>query len=124
MQILMALNIYGSEESLMFTDKVFRNMFITAVETSSDIAVEKGSFPSYDERVWDSEIIKNHFTEQVIKKKGLRNCSLLSIAPTGSISSMMGRSGGIEPEFAISYTRRTDNLDESYKIYKNSRRLF
>ena len=55
----MALNIvYGSEESLMFTDKVFRNMFITAVETSSDIAVEKGSFPSYDERVWDSEIIK------------------------------------------------------------------
>ena len=119
--MLMALNIvYGSEESLMFTDKVFRNMFITAVETSSDIAVEKGSFPSYDERVWDSEIIKNHFTEQVIdelKKKGLRNCSLLSIAPTGSISSMMGRSGGIEPEFAISYTRRTDNLDESYKIY-------
>ena len=45
-----------------------------------------------------------------------RNCTLLSIAPTGSIGTMMGLSGGIEPEFALSYTRRTDNLKDSYKI--------
>ena len=51
---------------------------------------------------------------------GLRNSQLLTIAPTGSLSTMIGISGGIEPIFAISYMRRTTSLsdhDDYYKVY-------
>ena len=122
---LMKMNIkYGSQEALNFTDELFSMMFRLAVKASSDLAAEKGSFPAYSDKVWESKIIKSHFSQQEIdylKTQGLRNCSLLSIAPTGSLSTLLGESGGVEPEFAISYTRRTvgltDNEDHYYKIY-------
>lgn len=111
---------YGSKESKEFLDDLFNFMFRTAVIEDSILAVHKGVFPKYSEKVWESTIIKNHFTEreiETLKTRGLRNCSLLSIAPTGSLATMLGRSGGAEPEFAITYTRKTDNLKDEYKIY-------
>lgn len=51
---------------------------------------------------------------------GLRNSQLLTIAPTGTLSTMIGVSGGIEPIFANSYTRKTESLhgkDVYYKVY-------
>lgn len=78
---------YGSPEANEFTDGLFFKMFREAVKASNKLAKEKGAFPRYKDCVWDSEIIKNHFTEKEIgamKKYGLRNCSLLSIAPNGS----------------------------------------
>ena len=66
------------------------------------------------DEVWEDEIEK-------LKVHGLRNCSLLSIAPTGSLSTVLGRSGGVEPEYAIKYTRRTvgatDGQDTYYDVY-------
>ena len=63
-----------------------------------------------------------------MKKYGLRNCSLLSIAPTGTIATMLNESGGCEPEFAISYTRRTvgltDNQDHYYTVYCKAAREY
>ena len=122
---LMKMNIkYGSQEALNFTDELFNIMFRTAVEASSNLAKEKGNFPGYTDKVWESKIIKNHFSQieiDKLKEQGLRNCSLLSIAPNGSISTLLGESGGVEPEFSISYTRRTvgmtNNEDHYYKIY-------
>ena len=111
---------YGSKESKEFLDKLFNFMFREAVIWDVKLAKKLGVFPKYSEAVWDSEIIINHFSKEEIdnlKEYGLRNCSLLSIAPTGTIATMLGCSGGAEPEFAISYTRKTDNLKESYKIY-------
>ena len=111
---------YGSEESKKFLDELFHNMFRCAVMTDVDLALERGTFPKYSDKVWESTIMKNHFKDyeiEAFKKIGLRNCSLLSIAPTGSLATMLGRSGGAEPEFAISYTRKTDNLKDEYKIY-------
>lgn len=77
---------YGSDDAKRFTEELFSTMFKEAVEASSVLAEDLGSFPKYKECVWDSEIIRNHFDDEeilVLKENGLRNCSLLSIAPTG-----------------------------------------
>lgn len=58
--------------------------------------------------------------KELVAKYGLRNSQLLTIAPTGTLSTMLGISGGIEPIFANSYTRKTESLhghDEYYKVY-------
>ena len=115
---------YGSVEAIEFTDGLFYRMFREAVKTSNELAKELGAFPKYNVNLWESKIINNHFTNSEIEKMkpyGLRNCSLLSIAPTGTLSSLLNESGGCEPEFAISYTRRTvgltDNQDHYYTVY-------
>ncbi|MFW5795429.1 MAG: ribonucleoside-diphosphate reductase, adenosylcobalamin-dependent, partial [Bacillota bacterium] len=53
--------------------------------------------------------------DELIKKYGLRNSRLLSIAPTGSISNIFGVSGGVEPFFQINYTRRIISMFEEEK---------
>lgn len=55
-----------------------------------------------------------------MSKYGLRNSQLLTIAPTGTLSTMLGISGGIEPVFSYSYTRKTESLygeDKYYTVY-------
>lgn len=115
---------YGNKEALKFTDDVFGLMFRAAVIESNNLSKELGCFPRYKECVWDSDIIKNHFRQDEIdqmKEYGLRNCSLLSIAPNGSIATLVGESGGCEPEFAMKFTRRTvgmtDGQDTYYDVY-------
>lgn len=115
--------IYGSIKSKRVMEDIMSCMFRTAVLKSSDLAVQKGAFPLYDECVLDSEIITSHFDEheiENIKHYGLRNCSLLSIAPSGSIGTMLNISTGCEPNFRFSYTRKTESLkgqDEYYEVY-------
>ena len=78
---------YGSEESIDFIRSIMKPIFRQAVYSSVNLAKERGNFPGYSSKVWDSSIIKNAFTEDEIKElkeiDKLRNCSLLSIAPTG-----------------------------------------
>lgn len=124
--MLCKLNMkYGSKESKSFIDYLFGFMFRRAIIASSALAKEKGMFPCYSPDVLKSNIIKKHFTEDDIKileidKYGLRNCSLLSIAPTGSIGTMLNISTGCEPAFQISYKRKTESLngkDTYYNVY-------
>lgn len=85
--MLMKLGItYGSQQAKDFSNKLFHVMFREAVCASSRLAKEKGNFPRYSNAIWDSTIIKQHFAQYEIKQlqeQGLRNCSVLSIAPTG-----------------------------------------
>lgn len=85
--MLMKMGIkYGSQEAAKLTDAIFYNMFRKAIFASNLLAEEKGVFPGYSDKVWESNIIKNHFSGEeieVLKENGLRNCSVLSIAPTG-----------------------------------------
>ena len=115
---------YGSEEAIEFTDVLFSRMLNAALYESALLAKRKGAFPKCKkEEILKSQIIVNHAVESVkeaIEKYGLRNCSLISIAPTGSIATMLGVSGGCEPEFALSYTRKTENLNESYDVFCKS----
>lgn len=123
---------YGSQESKDFINMLFGYMFRRAVIASSKLAKEKGAFPKYDSNVLKSTIIKRHFTDEElhkleIDKYGLRNCSLLSIAPNGSIGSMLNISTGCEPIFQISYKRKTESLngkDSYYDVYTKTAKQY
>ena len=117
---------YGSHESIKFIDSLMDLMFRSAVIESSILAKEKGAFPAYNKDLLKSKILKEHFTDNEIisleiDKYGLRNCSLLSIAPTGSLGTMLNVSTGCEPLFALYYNRKTESLngntEKTYKVY-------
>lgn len=84
---------------------------------------KKSPYEKYDLRVMNTPYFKAHadtLTYKHVETYGLRNSQLLTIAPTGTLSTMLGISGGIEPIFANSYTRKTESLhghDEYYKVY-------
>lgn len=121
--MLCKLNItYGSQDSKCFIDSLMGFMFRRAVIASSRLAKEKGAFPKYSSKLLEAKIFKKHFSDDDIKlleidKYGLRNCSLLSIAPTGSIGTMLNISTGCEPAFQISYRRKTESLNNGQEVY-------
>lgn len=117
---------YGSKKSIEAMDDIMNTMFKSAVIASVNLAKDKGAFPKYNSKLLESTIITNHFTSKELDvigatTYGLRNCSLLSIAPTGSLGTMLNISTGCEPIFAMSYTRKTESLnnnqDKYYKVY-------
>lgn len=114
---------YGSKESIDLCDDIGFTMAGEAILTSSSLAKDNGAFEKYKECVLKSPyFIRNTYkiAEQYIKTYGLRNSQLLTIAPTGTLSTMIGVSGGIEPIFANYYTRMTKSLhgeDVEYKVY-------
>lgn len=105
---------YGSEESLVICDDIGWNLANEALSTSMTIAKNKGEYPMFSDKVWESEFYKNH----IGISEPLRNSQLLTIAPTGTLSTMLGISGGVEPIFANYYTRRTESLHGEEKEYK------
>lgn len=115
---------YGSQESLDLCDAIGYAMADEALKASALLAKEYGAYPNYHEHevlqsAWLSKNASDE-TLRLIKKYGLRNSQLLTCAPTGTISSMLGISGGMEPIFANYYIRKTESLhghDEYYKVY-------
>ena len=115
---------YGSPESLEFCDKVSKTIVDNALRASALLAKEQGSFPKYKkDKVLASPFLKDNASDEtieLIEKYGLRNSQLLTIAPTGSIGTMLRTSTGIEPNFAFFYTRKTESLhgeDVFYKVF-------
>lgn len=118
---------YGTKESLEAVDEIMNLMFKAAFSASITLAKEKGSFPvCVPNNISKAKIVQEHFTESELEslmfyEYGIRNCSLLSIAPSGSIGTMLNISTGCEPAFALSYTRKTESLngnkDKYYKVY-------
>ena len=115
---------YGSDDAIDFCDIIGDIMALNAIEASIDLAKEHGAFPAYDyHNTVTSDFMHRHLTRDLavkLEKYGIRNSQLLTCAPTGSISTMFQVSGGIEPVFAFSYTRKTESLhgeDVYYKVY-------
>lgn len=115
---------YGSEESFELCQQIASLILNTAAQTSSLLAQRHGSFPKFDyNKICQSQFYQSNFTSktcEMIKQYGLRNSQLLTIAPTGTLSTMLGISGGIEPIFANYYTRKTESLygeDKYFKVY-------
>lgn len=101
---------YGSEEGNKFIEKLYRFISKAAYEASIMLAVEKGMFPACN----PDKHIQSGFIQRMpekikslIKEHGIRNCAVLTVAPTGTVSIVSGNcSSGIEPMFAPAYERR------------------
>ena len=124
--LLIKLGIkYGSPEAIDLCDMIGHTMADMAIKTSAILSKEHdGPYPKYKPEAIEQSAFysKNALgeTKELVSSFGLRNSQLLTIAPTGSLSTMLGVSGGIEPIFANYYTRKTESLkghDEYYKVY-------
>lgn len=114
---------YSSKESILMLDKIFQTLRDSAYRASIEIAKEKGSFPKFDKKMY----LKGHFIKQLpkdiqedIKKHGIRNAVLLTVAPTGTTSLVAGVSSGIEPVYEFSFLRRWRGGEEVvyHPLYK------
>ena len=115
---------YGSPEAIDICDTLGFIMADQAIQTSAKLAREFGPYPGFNkEAVLQSKYYKENIsgeTQLLVEAHGLRNSQLLTIAPTGTLSTMLGVSGGIEPIFANYYERKTESLhgkDVYYKVY-------
>lgn len=117
---------YGSQAARDLCDNIGYHMASKAIFTSSELSHEKGPYPMYStEAQFKSEYFKQNTLgdtpiQNHVAMYGMRNSNLLTIAPTGTLSTMLGISGGIEPIYALSYTRKTESLygeDKYYKVY-------
>lgn len=123
--MLIKMNLtYGSASAIALCDAIGQTMADTAIKTSAKLAKKQGAYPAYNGlAIKDSPFYQNNVSEktnELVNLYGLRNSQLLTTAPTGTLSTMLGISGGIEPIFATSYTRKTESLhghDEYYKVY-------
>ena len=100
---------YGDENCLEFTERLFTTIRNEAYKASMYLAKEKGSFEAYDWAKLKNEKFFKTLPSRIrsdIKKNGLRNAILLTVAPTGTVSMVLGVSTGIEPIFAPVYKRR------------------
>ena len=108
---------YGSKGSILLCDSIGKCLAKTAIEESSILAEKYDSYPKFKrEKIEKSPFYIEHAS--LHKDFGLRNSQLLTIAPTGTLSTMLGVSGGIEPIFANYYTRKTESLHGEEKYYK------
>jgi ribonucleoside-diphosphate reductase alpha chain len=106
--------VYGSDQAVRLTGAILQFISNVAYDTSADLAIEKGEFPLYTHDWLEAPIPMSlpEATRAKIKKTGIRNSHLTSIAPTGTISLYAGNvSSGIEPVFAFEYTRKVTQKD-------------
>ena len=84
---------YDTEEGLQTAEKLMKFINDEGKKMSVELAEEKGSFPNFKGSIWEKQF------------KTLRNATVTTVAPTGTISIIAGCSQGIEPLFAIAYIR-------------------
>jgi ribonucleoside-diphosphate reductase alpha chain len=97
--LLFALGIpYDSEEALDLASRLMAFIEETGHDQSARLAEERGPFPT-----WDRSIYR--------KARPLRNSTVTTIAPTGTISMIAGCSSGIEPVFALAFEHRVKGAD-------------
>lgn len=127
---------YDSDAGIETITTVMQRIADAAYSTSARLAEEKGPSPIFDAAKYMRcpylrEALSDE-TRGLIREKGLRNLAIVSIAPTGTISNIVlgyrspsrqyiGVSGGIEPVFALYYTRRSESLDNQFfKVFHST----
>lgn len=128
--MLLKLDIeYGSDEAIDTSRKIAYIMLNEAVRVSATLAQHEGPFPKWKPIIAESKWLADRLDPDVldlVKQHGLRNAQLLTVAPTGSTSTMLDVSGGIEPFYATSYKRKVESFGEDieYDIMKTSVREY
>ena len=123
--LLIKLEIrYDSDDAIELCDEIGYTLANESIKASALLAKEFGAYPKYDENaVLSSRFLRENATDgtiNLVQMYGLRNSQLLTIAPTGTLSTMLGISGGVEPIFSFSYNRKTQSLhgeDVYYKVF-------
>lgn len=114
---------YGSVSALGITQEVYKTIAQAAVGESLSLAIDRGMYPECNPKLLaESSFINSIGLPQSviedISKYGLHNSQLLTCAPTGSIATMLQVSTGVEPNFALHYTRRTQSLNGEDTYYE------
>lgn len=113
--LLMELGIpYNSEEGLKIGGEIMKFIQEKAIEESVHLGKTRGNFPNFKGSMWEKKGYKN-----------MRNATLTTVAPTGSLSVMADCSSGIEPIFALAYTRYGlgSNANNKEKMFYINNRL-
>ena len=130
---------YCSDAAIEFADRSMEVISYYAIHASSELAKERGSYPSYDGSLWSqgifpkdsidileknrgSEFIKVDRSETLdwdqlkakVKKDGMRNSNVMAIAPTATISNITGVTQSIEPTYQNLYVK--SNLSGEFTI--------
>ena len=129
---------YNSDKAIKFTEEVTKYYTLRSMKESVELAKEypdkdnglvnlAGSYSAFDydlfmkanERFFKHKHCRNIDIEQLkedIKKYGVRNSCFTSLAPTGTLSYLANCSGGLEPVFALSYSRKIEKQDKQYEV--------
>jgi len=101
---------YGSDESLELINRIYKTIAVSMYLESSAIAAEKGAFPKFEaEKFLESGFMKGmpEDVREAVRQNGIRNVTLTTQAPTGTVGSMLGTSTGIEPYYAFEFYRQS-----------------
>nr|HPQ41446.1 vitamin B12-dependent ribonucleotide reductase [bacterium] len=105
--MLIKLDIpYNSEAGVKTGEKLMDFINTRALEYSRDLADERGPFPNYPGSNWDKPGLRP-----------LRNATVTTIAPTGTISIIAGCSSGVEPLFSVAFKRRILDGEELTEVH-------
>jgi ribonucleoside-diphosphate reductase alpha chain len=112
---------YDEDSTIGFVDHLFERIKHVIYDYSTDLAKEKGSFPAFDAESHLAQPFISRLDEKIkekIRTQGIRNAAITTIPPVGSGSILAGCSSGIEPVFALCYTRRSKSLSEGeFKVF-------
>ncbi len=115
---------YASSEAVSLAEKIMEAIDFEAKQRSMELAVTKGSFPNFPESIYAKNLVQRNPGDQdwdslltSISQHGLRNATLTTIAPTGTISMIADTSSGVEPQFSLAFVKNV--MDGEKLIYVN-----